>query len=118
MALVGAPPRRPRGPYLYPTLTKEAAMLTAVWAIPASGVFGSGYSFPVLSPNSDGVFIEKVTGLEPVQAEITTNAYNELDGEFYVSSRQGKRNIVLSMVMEAGRDTTVSAIRRMLYGYL
>lgn len=93
-------------------------MLTAVWAIPASGVFGSSYAFPVLSPNSDGVFIEKVTGLEPVQAEITTNAYNELDGEFYVNSRQGKRNIVLSMVMEAGRDTTVSDIRRMLYGYL
>jgi hypothetical protein len=92
-------------------------MLTQVSVVPPTGAFWDPVTIPLLAPNSDGIFLEKVDGLEPVQAEITTNSYHELDGEFYVGSRVGKRNIVLHMILEPGRDLTVSDLRRKLYGY-
>lgn len=92
-------------------------MLTAVSVVPPVGAFWPTLTIPIQQPNSDGVFCEKVDGLEPVTADISTNAYNELDGDFYVGSRAQKRNIVLHLIMEPGRDATVSAIRRSLYGY-
>lgn len=91
-------------------------MLTTVTVVPPSGAFWSPLAIPVLAPDNGGVFIEKIDGLEPVAAEITTNGYNEVDGEFYVGSRTPKRNIVLHTIMEA-RDTSISDVRRNLYGY-
>lgn len=92
-------------------------MLTTVSVVPPEGAFWPVLSIPVLAPDSSGVFIQNVKGLEPVTADITTNTYNELDGDFYVGSRVGERNIVLSLVMEPGRDSSVSDIRKNLYGY-
>lgn len=92
-------------------------MLTAVSVVPPVGAFWPTLTIPIQQPNSDGVFGEKVDGLEPVTADISTNAYNELDGDFYVGSRTPKRNLVLHLIMEPGRDSTVSDIRRNLYGY-
>ena len=91
-------------------------MLTNVAVVPPPGAFWSELDIPVLSDNSGGVFIEKVDGLEPVSAEITTNGYNEQDGEFFVGSRVPKRNVVLHLIM-GNRDLTVSQVRRNLYGY-
>lgn len=93
-------------------------MLTAVSVVPPVGAFWPALTIPVQQPNADpGVFAEKIDGLEPVAAEISTNSYNQLDGDFYVGSRVPKRNIVLHLVMETGRDNSVSDIRRNLYGY-
>lgn len=92
-------------------------MLTAVSVVPPAGAFWPALTIPIQQPNSDGVFCEKVDGLEPVTADISTNAYNELDGDFYVGSRAQKRNLVLHLIMEPGRENTVSDIRRNLYGY-
>lgn len=92
-------------------------MLTQVTVVPPAGAFWSPVTFPVLAPDSGGIFLEKVDGLEPVQADIVTNSYQELDGEFFVNSRVGKRNIVLHAILEPGRDQTVSDLRRKLYGY-
>lgn len=92
-------------------------MLTSVTVVPPVGAPWSSFEIPVLAPGSGGIFAEKVDGLEPVQAEVSTNAYNELDGEFFVGARVGKRNIVLHMLLEVGRDVSVSAARRQLYGY-
>jgi hypothetical protein len=91
-------------------------VLTQVSVVPPAGAFWSPLAIPVLAPDSGGIFIEKVDGLDPVQAEITTNAYQEQDGEFYVGSRAVKRNIVLHTILE-NRDITVSDARRQLYGY-
>ena len=91
-------------------------MLTMVSVVPPPGAFWSILQIPVLAPDSGGVFIEKVDGLEPVTAEITTNGYNELDGEFFVNSRVPKRNIVLHTILE-NRDISVAEGRRQLYGY-
>lgn len=92
-------------------------MLTQVSVVPPAGAFWSPVTLPVLAPDSSGIFIEKVDGLEPVQAAITTNSYEELDGEFFVNGRVGKRNIVLHMILEPGRAQSVSDLRRKLYGY-
>jgi hypothetical protein len=91
-------------------------VLTTVTVVPPAGAFWSPLVIPVLAPDDNGVFAEKVTGLEPVNADITTNSYNELDGAFYVGSRVDKRNIVISLVMEH-RSKLVSEVRRDLYGY-
>jgi hypothetical protein len=91
-------------------------VLTNVAVVPPPGAFWSELDIPVLSDNPGGVFIEKVDGLEPVSAEITTNGYNEQDGEFFVGSRVPKRNVVLHLIM-GNRDLTVSQVRRNLYGY-
>lgn len=92
-------------------------MLTKVTVVPPVGAYWPSFEIPVLAPDSSGIFIEKVDGLEPVAATISTNAYNELDGEFYIGSVVGKRNIVLHCLMEPGRDQSVSDLRRKLYGY-
>ena len=92
-------------------------MLTAVSVVPPVGAFWPALTIPIQQHNPDGAFAEKVDGLEPVAAEISTNSYNQLDGDFYVGSRVPKRNIVLHLVMEPGGSNSVSDIRRNLYGY-
>lgn len=91
-------------------------MLTSVTVVPPPGAFWSSLTIPVQASDGSGIFIEKIDGLEPVQAEITTNGYNEQDGEFFVGSRVSKRNIVLHLVLEA-LSSTISELRRNLYGY-
>lgn len=91
-------------------------MLTTVSVVPPAGAYWPQLDIPVLAPNDDGVFVQKITGLEPVTANIVTNTYNELDGEFFVNSNVGKRNIVLDLVMEH-RSLSISDVRRKLYGY-
>lgn len=91
-------------------------MLTKITVVPPPGAFWPSLEIPVLVPNASGVFAEKVEGLEPVQAEISTNGYNLQDGDFYIGSRVPKRNIVLHLILEA-RDNPISQVRRMLYGY-
>lgn len=92
-------------------------MLTQVSVVPPAGAYWSQLNIPVQSRDGSGIFIETVEGLEPVQAEISTNAYNELDGEFYIGSRVGKRNVVLHAILEATPTQSVSELRRKLYGY-
>lgn len=94
-------------------------MLTSVSVVPPPGAFWSSLDIPVLAPDpSNGVFVEKVDGLEPVNAEVTTNGYNLEDGEFYVGSRVPKRNIVLHLIMERNSNyLSVAEVRRNLYGY-
>lgn len=91
-------------------------MLTTVTVVPPPGAFWPSLAIPVQTPNPDGAFAAKVNGLEPVQAEISSSGYNRLDGEFYIGSRVGKRNIVLDLVLE-NREISISDIRQALYGY-
>lgn len=94
-------------------------MLTQVSVVPPPGAFWDSLNIPVLAPDpTNGVFVEKVDGLEPVAAEITTNGYNQEDGDFYVGSRVPKRNLVLHLVMERNSNyLSVAEVRRNLYGY-
>lgn len=91
-------------------------MLTKVSVVPPPGAYWPTLEIPVSREDGSGVFAEKVDGLEPVKAEITTNSYNELDGDFFIGSRVPKRNIVLHLIM-GDRAHTVSQIRQNLYGY-
>jgi hypothetical protein len=98
-------------------------LLTKVTVVPPPGAFWPELSIPVHAGSEipgdtaiAGLFIEKVDGLEPVTADISTNSYNELDGEFPIGSRVGKRNIVLHFVLDP-RTGAVSNARDSLYAY-
>jgi hypothetical protein len=91
-------------------------MVNQVAVLPPPGAYWTGISIPVLEEDDSGIFCQKIEGLEPVDAEINTNSYNLLDGEFYVGSRVPKRNIVLHLVLDS-RKAPTQRLRKQLYGY-
>lgn len=57
---------------------------------------GTGVVIPVLAVGSDApLYVRHIDGLGPVDAAINTKGYDDIDGEYFVSSAIGKRNIVL-----------------------
>lgn len=53
---------------------------------------------PVLdSTPDDNIVIKDIQGLDPVDAEVTSKGFSQVDGEYYVGSRVGKRNVVLTL---------------------
>ncbi len=75
-------------------------------------------TFPLwgLSPNAP-IHIRDITGLDPVAAEIITKA-NADDGDFFIDSRVGKRNIVITFGLNPGAGyDAVETARRLLYAY-
>lgn len=74
---------------------------------------------PVVDPALDQLLtVRDITGIEPVAAVINSKAYAQ-DGEFYIGSRVGKRNIVIKFGLNtSGGYTSVSAARALVYGYM
>lgn len=91
-------------------------MLTNVVVVAPSGVTFSDFSIPVLNPGVSGLFISKVDGLTPVASNVVTKDYGIGDGEYFVGSHRGKRNIVLTIGMES-RGASVESARQSLYNY-
>lgn len=92
-------------------------MLTMVTVVPPAGAYWPALQIPVQMSDGSGRFISKIDGLEPVQATISTTAYNSLDGEFYVGSQVPKRNIVLTVQTELSGAESIAQVRRDLYRY-
>jgi hypothetical protein len=68
-------------------------------------------------PNQNPIQILDISGLEPVDAEITTTPFAQ-DGELFLNARLSKRNIVLKLGFNPNWvDQTVSSLRQMLYKY-
>lgn len=63
--------------------------------------------------------IHKVDGLEPVAATINTAELGEIEGEAYMGSSVGKRNIVITFGLypDPSKGQTVAILRQMLYTY-
>jgi len=74
---------------------------------------------PVMNPSPDApFFVRKVTGLEPVTADITSREFATLDGGFFTGSHVGKRNIVLTLGLNTRLGhVSVSEARALLFGY-
>lgn len=75
---------------------------------------------PVTSgtPSTDPLQIRNIDGLEPVKADVNTSRYGSVDGEFYISSSVGKRNIVITIGLNPNwADQTYEALRKILYLY-
>lgn len=77
---------------------------------------GTGVVFPIfdVSPN-DPMYVRKINeeGLGPVDAAVNTRGYDDVDGEYYIGSAIGKRNIVLTLGIN-----DVDAALNILYAWL
>lgn len=73
-------------------------MLTAIEVVAPDGVSFDGLVMPVTDATPDElIFVRHVDGIDPVDAEVTSKGYGQVDGDFYIGSRVGKRNIVLTL---------------------
>jgi hypothetical protein len=90
-----------------------------ITAVAPPGAYWADFQMQVTYPDPMGiVFVREVQGLEPVNATVNSREYGLVDGEFYVGSHVGKRNIVIRF----GLNTIVGAAsvgnaRNMLYAY-
>ena len=67
---------------------------------------------------TDLIQIRNIDGLDPVVASVGTTPYGASDGEAYVGSDVGKRNIVLTLHPNPDWNTwSHEALRRVLYAY-
>lgn len=86
-------------------------------------VYGSRTAAQVLLPSdggidTDAIQIKKVTGLGPVQAQVTTTQYGASNGERLANTFVGKRNIVINFGLNPDWATqTMEELRAILYTY-
>ena len=67
---------------------------------------------------SDGLYVQKIEGLDPVKATLVSSSFAQLDGAQYHTSRREPRNIKLSLGLEPNFLTDlVGDIRDRLYGF-
>src|SRR3954469_4450887 len=90
-----------------------------ITAVAPPGAYWADFQMQVTYPAPMGmVFVREVQGLEPVNATVNSREHGLVDGEFYVGSHVGQRNIVIRF----GLNTIVGApsvgnARNMLYAY-
>lgn len=67
---------------------------------------------------NDPIQVLGIAGLEPVKAAITTTPFGAFDGEAFVGSSVGKRNIVLTIGLNPDWAVqTIEELRQLLYNY-
>lgn len=72
----------------------------------------------VLEEINDGITVENIDGLDPVEATIITSNLAGLNGTQYHSSSRGDREIKFTLGMEEDGISTVEQMRKRLYKYL
>lgn len=72
-------------------------MLTSVETVPPPGALFSGLVLPIVDSDPDApIVIRDIKGIGPVDAAVSTQAYDAItDGEYYIGSKRGKRNITM-----------------------
>ena len=95
-------------------------MLTTVMFRSSNTDFYPDLTIPVVDPSPDQpLFIHNITGLEPPPATVNSRGYGSLNGEFYVGSHIGKRNIVFTFGLnETSGYASVSNARSIMSGYM
>lgn len=67
---------------------------------------------------TDLIQIKNIEGLGPVKGDINTSPYGSIDGESFVGSHVGKRNIVITLMLNPDwADWSMEGLRRLLYAY-
>lgn len=90
-------------------------MLTKVEVYTAQG---TTLSLPTQDPSA-GYVVKNIDGLDPVKANMVSSPFAKLEGEQYQNSRREKRNVVITLGLEADYISThVRALRTALYNYL
>ncbi len=86
-------------------------------------VYSPRSSVPTLAlgnngPSTDAIQVRGIEGLGPVKASVNTTPLGSIDGESYMGSSVGKRNIVITFGLNPNWvDQTVSSLRQLLYAY-
>jgi len=85
--------------------------------IEVRSVQGAVLTFPLEEPS--GYLIEDIEGLDPVNANIVSSTFANLDGEQYQSARREKRNIIFKMNLDPDYETeSVRDLRTRLYNFM
>lgn len=94
-------------------------MLSAMVFRSSNTDFYPDLTIPVIDSTPDQLlFVHNITGLEPPDATVNSRGFGSLDGEFYVGTHVGKRNIVVTLGLNSSSGyASVSAARSKLYGY-
>lgn len=67
----------------------------------------------------EGFFFDDIDGLDPVDAQIVSSSFANVDGEQYQSSRRGSRNLIFKMGVDVSQvNGSVGDLRRKLMGFL
>lgn len=69
-----------------------------------------------LEDSSNGLVVQEITGLDPVDAVLVSSSFAGSDGEQYFSARRDKRNIILTLGLDP-LDGNVRGLRRTLYNF-
>src|ERR1700752_2179160 len=70
------------------------------------------------SVDNDLIQIRDIGGLEPVKANINTTPFAGYNGEYYLGSNIGKRNIVVTFGLNPDwEDQSISTLRQLLQSY-
>lgn len=78
---------------------------------------GSSLTLP-LGDDMGGYSVQKIEGLDPVQATLVSSNFATMDGAQYQNSRRETRNIKLTLGYSPDYiNTTVSSLRNTLYAY-
>lgn len=89
-------------------------MITSVEARTASGNL---LTLP-LQDVTEGITIQDIIGLDPVDATVVSSSFAQLDGEQYQSSRRNKRNIVMTLGYDPDYTSqTIRDLRARLYSF-
>lgn len=91
-------------------------MLTNIVVVAPPGAGWPDFEIPMFTPGPNGLFVSKVDGLTPVAKTVNTQPDASGEGEFFVGTQRGKRNIVLTIGMES-RGFDVDFARNQLYGF-
>lgn len=71
-----------------------------------------------LSDTSNGYSVRDIDGLDPVKATLVSSPFAQIDGEQYQAARREKRNIILTLGLEADYVVgTPKDLRNALYGF-
>lgn len=69
-----------------------------------------------LEDSSNGLVVQNITGIDPVDAVLVSTSFAAIDGEQYLAARRNKRNIVFTLGLNPS-DGNVRALRHQLYNF-
>jgi len=71
-----------------------------------------------LGDTSSGIFVQEITGLDPVKATIQSSSFSNQDGAVFQNSRRDTRNITIQLGLTPDPATsTVRTLRQQLYAF-
>lgn len=70
-----------------------------------------------LEESDNGFSIREIAGLDPVQAQVVSSSFAQIDGEQFMSVRREKRNIIMGIGLESVPVYSVRQLRQQLYQF-